>query len=190
MDAWSQIKWTEARQILEQMEKDESELPAASVSPREYYDRLRAAGELEEAMLFLGHALPRYESAAWAAHRLEQVAQGTDLGLSDRQLLDYSLRWLGDPSDAHRRAAFEACEGSAGESAERLLALAVFMSGGSLAPEDLPPVLPEPGLSGHLAACALIVAAHRCADPHRALLQSLDLGERIASAGLEALSAR
>jgi hypothetical protein len=190
MDEWSQITWTEARQIVDLMEIEEAARPDPEVRPRDHYARLRDSGDLENAMLFLGHALPRFEGAAWAAHRLEELARDTELGTGDRQALDYSLRWVGDPSDEHRRAAFAAHEAAGAGSAERLLALAVFMTGGSLAPEDLTPVLPEPHLSGRLAASALIVAAHRSGDAQRSMRRSLELGERIADAGLEALSTR
>lgn len=187
MEAWATIKWTEARQITDLMELADVEAPDPGVTPQDYYLKTREREEFETAVLFLGQALPRYEGTAWAAHRLEEMAGSFILERADRQALDHSLRWVGEPCEEHRRAAFTAYEMATRDSPERLLSLAVFMTGGSLAPADLPPVLPEPALSGRLAACALILAAHRSGDPRAALLQSLDLGEKVAARGLEAL---
>ena len=165
-------------------------MPDPGVTPQDYYRNAREREDLETAVLFLGHALPRYEGAAWAAHRLGEMAASCSLGQADRQALDHSLRWVGEPSEEHRRAAFRAHETATDGGPERLLSLAVFMTGGSLAPADLPPVLPEPALSGRLAACALIVAAHRSGDARTALLRSLELGEKVAARGLDALPIR
>lgn len=194
MDAWTTVKWSEARQITDLMESPPDDLPEAGVTPQAYYRAARERGDLEAALLFLGQALPRFEGAAWAACRLEELAAEAPPRRADRRVLDLSLRWVGAPSDEHRRAAYAAwLEGEeAGEpvSPERLLAMAVFMSGGSMAPIDLPPVLPPPALSGCLAACVLIVAAHRAPDPRATMTRSLDLGERVAARGLEALPVR
>ena len=190
MESWAKIKWTEACQITDLMELDDAEAPDPGVTPQDYYLATRGREDLETALLFLGQALPRYEGAAWAALQLEEMAGQADLKRPDRQALDLSLRWVGDPSEEHRRAAFTAYETAGEGSPERLLALAVYMTGGSLAPADLPPVLPDPMLSGRLAACALLVAAHRSGDPRAVLLRSLELGEQVAARGLEALPVR
>src|SRR4051812_28959613 len=125
MEAWAAIKWTEARQITDLMELDGAEAPEPGVTPQDYYLMAREREELETATLFLGQALPRYEGAAWAAHQLEEMARCCDLRRADRQALDHSLRWVGEPSEEHRRAAFSAYEMATRDSPERLLSLAV-----------------------------------------------------------------
>jgi hypothetical protein len=58
-----------------------------------------------------------------------------------------------------------------------------------MAPPELQPVLAPPELSGRMAANAIIVAAHRGpAGAEKRLLRALELGEKIADEGLEALA--
>jgi len=190
VDDWTNIRWTEAGQIADLMELPREEVPEPDMVPRAFYLAARRRDDLETALSFLAHALPRYDAVAWAARVLERLAAAAPPDPSERQALDHALRWIEDPSDEHRRAAFDAAESAAAESPERLLALAVFLAGGSLAPADLPAVLPEASLGGRFAACALIAAAHRSGDPNAALAGALDLGEKIAEGGVEALPPR
>lgn len=185
---WNQIRWTEARQIASLMGADDAALPAAGLSPEDHYRALRATEDRTGAALFLGAALPRLEAVAWAGRVLEQEAAAAPLRPADRQALDHSLRWLGDQSDQSRRAARAAGETAGESSAERLLAMSVFFSGGSISEPDLPPIPPAPGITGRCAATAIIVAAGRSAATRNAVMdRALDLGERIAADGTRAL---
>ena len=182
---WNRVKWTEAAQVWAAMELGDGVPPPAGVSPRDYWAERRAAGDLEWASAFVAHALPRFEAVAWAARFLDERANG--LPPLDRQALDHALRWLGEPTEAHRIAAGDAGDAAGPRSAERLLAAAAFMSGGSIAPPDLPPVLPAPELCGRLAAAAVAIAAHRDADRAGAFERALDLGDAVANGGAEAV---
>jgi hypothetical protein len=165
-------------------------LPAPEVSPSAFFAEARQSGDLVTAVNFLGHALPRHEGVAWAAHALDGQTREAALPAANRQLLDLVLRWADEPTDEHRRAAYESRELAGEESPEALLALAAFFSGGSIAPEELAPVLPAPELSGRLAASAVIVGAYRGPDSNAALNRALDMGDRIAAEGLNALSSQ
>lgn len=169
------------------MELGDGAPPPAGVSPRDYFVERRRAGDLEFASAFLAHALGRFEAVAWAARFLDERADG--LPPLDRQALDHALRWLGEPTEAHRVAAGDAADAAGARSAERLLAAAAFMSGGSIAPPDLPPVHPAPELCGRLAGAAVAIAAHRDTDRAAAFGRALDLGEAVASGGVDALAA-
>lgn len=190
MTDWSQVKWAEAKQVIDLMDSKESATPEAGIAPQEHCRRLVEQGELEQAVMFIGHALPRFDSAAWAAQRLEESAGHRGVEGADRQALDRALRWVGDPTDEHRRAAYEAAEEAGDDSPERLLGLAIFLSGGSLAPEDLPPVLPEPKLCGRLAASAVVTACLRLDKPEQRLRGAIEAGEKVASKGVQALAPR
>lgn len=185
MAEWNQVRWTEARQIVALMGHDA--LPDEGISPHDHYAGVRAAGRHDEAVGFLGHALPRFEAIAWASRILEEAA-GSHVPSPDRQALDYALRWLGDPSDDRRRAAMEAADEAAFGAPERLLAMAVFLSGGSISQPDLPPVLPPPESAGRCAAGAILLAAHRSGDAASMLDRALDLGEKVAEQGTRALT--
>ena len=184
---WNQVRWTEAHQIASLMGLDEDALPAPGVTPEQHYATLREVGEPWVAIDFLGHALPRLEALSWSAKVLEQEAEAQQLKRADRQALDHALRWLGDPSDQNRRASFDAANAAGERSPERMLALGVFFSGGSISEPDLPPVLPKEGIAGRLAAGAITAAAFRNTD-HLALFdRALALGEKVAADGLKAL---
>lgn len=184
-DGWPEVRWTEAAQIVELIE-DGSEPPTPDVSPRAHFVALRQAGDRLRAVAFIGHALPRFEALAWAARVLEDEA-GQALPQPDRQALDHALRWLGEPTEAGRREAMAAGERAGERSPERTLAFAVFMSGGSLADPDLPPVPPPAHLAGQLAAVAVTVAAYRAAEPDAVLDRALDLGDKLAAHGVRFL---
>ena len=187
MTDWAQVRWTEASQVVALQTSDPAALPDSGISPQAHFLSLRNSEQRDEAVGFLGLALPRFEAIAWAAHIVEQEAGGHRLSMLDRQALDYSLRWIGDANDDRRRAAFEAA-GQAGERApERLLAMAVFFSGGSISMPDLPPVLPPPEAVGKFTAGAICVAAHRGTEAKAVLDRALDLGEKIAVQGTRAL---
>jgi hypothetical protein len=184
MEPWTKVKWSEARQIAEVMGLDEAEWPEEGIPPQAWYQKLIAQEDLELAVALIGHALSRFEAVAWAARLLESQSRSRKLAPRDQQALDRSLRWLDEPSDDYRREAFVASEQAGVGTAERLLGSAVFLSGGSIAPVDLPPVNPPAQLSGRLAASAVLVAAHRTGDAAAALREALAAGERIAASGL------
>lgn len=190
MDKWAKVKWTEARQIAAAMDSEPAALPDEGVDPRDHYARLRASGQLDRALSYLGHALPRYEAVAWAAHMIRTTPSRDPAHPLDRQALDRTLQWVEEPTDDYRRAAHQAAEAAVRESPERLLAMAAFTSGGSIAPPDLPPVNPPQEVCGRIAAAAVLVAAHRSGDSAKAIAAALDAGERVAERGIEALSAK
>lgn len=186
---WNQVRWTEAQQVAALMGVDEDDLPAPGVTPVDHYKVLRATGDPGDAITFLGHALPRLEALAWSARILEEAAAGRELRRADRQALDHSLRWLGDPSEAARRAASDAAALAGERSAERMLALGVFYSGGSISDPDLPPIQPPPELAGRLAAAAILIAAARVEDRNAFFSHALEVGEKVATDGTRALEA-
>ena len=188
MEAWNEVRWTEARQITAAMGQDEDPHPAPDVVPQAHYAALRTSGDRAGAVTFLAHALPRYEALAWAARVLEEEAEGQPLKLRHRQALDNVLRWVGEPNDQRRRAAMDAAEAADG-GAEKMLAMAVFFSGGSISLPDLPPVPPAPELTGRLAGVAITVAAMRGDRRDDVLDRALDLGEKIAAKGAKILEA-
>lgn len=187
MNKWSKVKWTEARQIAEAMDSDVPELPEEGVDPQSHYAALKASGDLDQALTYLGHALPRYEAVAWAAHVVRTMPGPAKMPALNRQALDRTLQWVEEPTEEYRRAAHQAAESAGRESPERLLAMAAFLSGGSIAPPDLPPVNPPQGVCGRMAAAAVLVAAHRSGDAKAALVTALATGEKIAARGVEVL---
>jgi len=99
-------------------------------------------------------------------------------------------RWVDDPDDNNRRAIFNIAENADTEWPETLLALAIYFSGGSIAPPDLDPVLPDPGITAHLAAAAVQTAAVEYASTDESLMnRALDLAHNVAVKGRDSLRA-
>ena len=188
MADWAQVRWTEARQLVALQGVAADALPPEGTTPSEHFAGLRARSDRKGAAQFLALALPRFESIAWAAHVIEEVANARQLAGPDRAALDYALRWLGEPNDERRRAAFAAADAAGERAPERFLGMAVFFSGGTISGVDLPPVLPAPELTGKMAGGALTFATDHAANPTAALDRALDLGEKVAEQGMQALA--
>ncbi|MBQ1542660.1 hypothetical protein C5708_04265 [Caulobacter sp. CCUG 60055] len=185
MRRWKQVKWTEAGQVAAILgwpaSKHDAEPPEAA------FDRLRAEGRDDDAALFLGQALPRFEAVAWAAQSVRRLAP-VDAPEGDAQALKAALLWLQDPSELRRRAAFDAAAGAGDASPHRMCALAVFFSGGSLAPADLAPLPAPKDAAGKFAAGAVLTAATRSGRRQEGLRDALALGDELAKGGETARS--
>jgi hypothetical protein len=189
MGSWSQVKWTQAGQIADLI-GNPTGIDDREANPESGYRQLRGRGDLDLAVRYLAHALPRFEATAWVANLLDERSRSVSLSAVERQALDHVIRWVEEPSDEYRRATFEAGSNAPEDSPERLLASAVFMSGGSISEVDLPPVQPRQQVCGQLAAAAVLVAAYRSPDPVSALTAACDLGEKVAAQGSAALVRR
>ena len=152
-------------------------------APEAYFSKLREDGRLHDAAFFLGQALPRYETVVWAARVVHGLGPAPAPGGPDEEALNATLRWVEDPSEARRRAAFTAASGSGDGTPARMAALAAFFSGGSMSPEGQPPVPPPREAAGKFAAGAVVLAAIRSGDQAAALAKALDVGAAIASEG-------
>lgn len=191
MTDWTIVLWNDARQIAEHAGLPKESWPDNTVAPRTFFESLRADGELGQAALFMASSLPRLEAIMWINKILPQP-DGKHPNYNERRSLrDMAHRWVGDPDDDNRRAIFKMAENSDAEWAETLLGLAIFFSGGSIAPPDLTPVLPEPHVAAHLAAAALQSAAIEWADTDEGLMdRALDIAHEIAVNGRESLHAK
>jgi hypothetical protein len=99
------------------------------------------AGRHTEAVAFLAHALPVREGIWWA-WLCARDAAGEAPPADVAALLAATHEWIADPGDVHRRTAFARAEEVGFGTPWGLAALAVFFSGGSLAPPSMEPVLP------------------------------------------------
>ena len=178
MGRWKHVKWTEAGQLTSILGWPPSDDDAAA--PEVFFDQLRAKGEEHRAAMFLGQALARFEVVSWAARSVRELSP-PDMPRADADALKTAFLWLQDPSEHRRRAAFEAAEAAGEVSPQRLCALAVFFSGGSMAPDTVQPVLAPKEAAGKFAAGAVLSAAAAAGNPREALAEALKLGEALAS---------
>jgi hypothetical protein len=177
MTRWKQVKWTEARQVTALLGWPASEHDTKP--PEMFFDALRAEGRDDDAALFLGQALPRFESVAWAARSVRDLtpANGPQ---ADNDALKTVFLWLQDPSENRRRAAFDAAAEATDVCPQRMCALAVFFSGGSLGPSNAQPVLAPKDAAGRFASVAVLVAATRSGARDEGLDRALKLGDAMA----------
>lgn len=180
---WSAVRWTEARQVFRLLEWPDRRAEGLDLGlpPQAFFDALRRNGRLVEAAQFLAAALPRWEAIAWAARTVRDERTDGEREPSEAEALKRALLWLQDPSDARRRAAFEAARVAPSGSPEGQTALAVFFSGGSLAPPDRDAVPPEAHTTGRLAGGAVISAACVGPKPLERLAKRLDEGLALAT---------
>ncbi|SFJ95224.1 hypothetical protein [Caulobacter sp. UNC279MFTsu5.1] len=177
MRRWKQVKWAETGQITEILGWPKTGHDADP--PEAFFDRLIEEGRDDDAAMFLGQALPRFEVVAWAARTVQDLSLPSSA--HDAEALKATLLWLQDPSDGRRRAAFQIAEQSHGASPQKMCALAAFFSGGSVASADVEPVLPPKDTAGAFAAGAVLTAATDSGRREEGLRTALALGDALAS---------
>lgn len=177
MTEWSRVSWTEAGQVTRVLGwKETTETEA--LPPAEYFDRLKSQGRLADAVSFLAQSLRRFDAVSWAIRIVRGFEPAPDPETAEGAALKTALLWLQDPSDERRRTAFQAARAANG--AEAMAAMAVFFSGGSVAPAQCEPLPAPPETAGRLAAAAVRLACIRTSNQKDALLAALAAGERLA----------
>jgi hypothetical protein len=142
----------------------------------------RQANLVADARRLLSHALPPRHTLWWAllalteAHRQKPYpAKVVDAVLGAR---DFVLR----PTEAGRRRCHELADAADSTTAGGVIGYAAFLSGGSMAPPECPPVLPQSHLCGRLAGVAVYLASvHFNPAKYKEHLQHfLDIGLQVA----------
>lgn len=133
-----------------------------SLSPQGYLALLVDAEQIGDAVRFLAFALPIREGIWWACI----VAQSNlpEPGKIDLACLEQSASWVYEPTDTRRRACMAAAELANFDGAAAYAALAVFWSGGSMAPENMPDAIPDPRL-GPIGVGASVLLSITAGDP-------------------------
>jgi len=131
--------------------------PALNV--RTFLDTLRRDGLFVDAISVLTHCLPRQYALAWGCECWQEAHAGTEPDPSDRSALAAAQRWLKEPTEEHRRAAFELADRLEYRTAAALLAAGAGWAGGSILPAGQMDVPPPPTLSGEAVSAAVILTA-------------------------------
>ena len=167
-----------------ELEPPALQLRRPTYGPREYLDALVEAELLNDALKFLAYLLPRREGVWWG-WMCARKTLGEEPLPDDLQALQAAERWISEPTDGHRRDALEAANAATLESPAGCVALAAFLSGGSLAPAGMDEVPPPRYASAKAVYGALVFAAVRDQPekaPERArefLGYGFELAERI-----------
>lgn len=161
---WTAVKWTLAGQITPFFKLSDAAAPLLDeeAPPERFFSALRDAEAHDDAIQFLSCALPRRVAIAWGRDCVGRTAKSVRLTPADTAAYSAVGAWLDDATDERRWVCFDAANASEYKSAESVLALAVYLSGGSLAAPGCPqPVPPPPEVAGKMVATALAVAATR-----------------------------
>lgn len=178
---WSRVPWTGSSQILAMLDGEDAK-PAgqAAQDPQAYFDSLVADGALERAVGFLSLALPPREAVQWAWRVLLFTAEPVDNDWR-RRLRAQIANWLAQPSDGLRRTIWSIAKERDETWPEKLLAGAIFFSGGSIGPENGTPIEPPRAIPGKLVASAIVAAAHGSGSAAALLRLAVIDGRRIAA---------
>lgn len=132
------------------------------LSPQGYLDLMVQAELVGDAIRFLAFALPVREAIWWACVVTNaSLPSRTDI---EAACLQKAAAWVYAPNDQRRRACLAAAEAAGLEGAAAYAALAVFWSGGSLAPEGMADAPAHPSL-GAIGAGASILLALTSGEP-------------------------
>lgn len=128
------------------------------LAPEAFLEQLERAKLYGDAVEFLAYMLPAREAIWWGSQCLWHQYQGKPPAEADRAL-GFIVGWVLYPEDARRRECEAVSEKVGSDTAAGSLALAVFLSGGSVLPPGMPRVDPPPFMTAKLVARAVLLAA-------------------------------
>jgi hypothetical protein len=131
-------------------------------SADEFVEALVQNRLLTDAIRFTAYRLSKREAVWWGCLCAWEVCRPKPTPAA-AEALKASALWARDPSEENRRAAEAAAEPAVATPAGNL-AMAAFLSGGSMSPPKMPVVAPAPGLTARLVSEAVLLAS-RLAPP-------------------------
>jgi hypothetical protein len=111
-----------------------------------------------DAVRFMAHRLPRAASVWWGCLCVWELSRAAPSPTAEA-ILKCIMDWLREPTEELRREAEKLADSAGADTPAGMLALAVFMTGDSIAPPKLPPVAPKPHLAASLVASAVLMAS-------------------------------
>lgn len=141
-------------------------LVRADLAPRPFLDLLIEKQHHLDGIRFLAHAMVKRAVVWWAYQCVTQVL-GPEPPAAVAKALEAARAWVSDPSEDNRRPCWPAAEAADIGTPAGCTAMAAYLSGGSLAPPNLPAVPPGDDLTARMATGALMLAAV-ISEPERA----------------------
>ncbi|MBV9879073.1 MAG: hypothetical protein JO180_01190 [Gemmatirosa sp.] len=141
-------------------------LTAGAADPGPLVQALLEADRMADALRVVGVALPPREGVWWAwvaARHAAEVAQtradGPAPSAAQRSALAAAERWIAQPTDEHRRAAWDIAQVAGLDTPAGCVAAAIYFTGGSITPPNGPFVPPPAGIHATMASTATLLAA-------------------------------
>lgn len=150
------------------------------ISPSKYVDVLENEKLFKDAVLFLAYGLPIPIGIEWG-HKCCKELLPPDAAEKNEPALAAVEAWLAEPNDEKRRAANEAAKSDDETTAADVLGMAVFLSGGSIAPPKAPETPPPPYIAQKLTAnvISMAVLSHKLPDKEARYKQALQISRDI-----------
>lgn len=138
------------RWLLERTAPDDAALALVNpqISLDELCERWMQGAQMPSAIRMIAGVLPQRESIWWAwvsARHATQMAGGTAPTAAEHAALGAVEQWIVRPEEDARRAAWDAGNAAGLDTIIGMVAAAVFLSGTTIAPPNVPPVPPPPG---------------------------------------------
>lgn len=146
--------------------KEAAKLLEPGMTPQGFLERLRDNELHEDALAFLAYALPKREAIWWGLECVRALTPAQAPAPIAAALAAVQA-WVDQPGEEQRRAAMPAAEAATFGTPAGCAALAVFFSGGSLAPPDCPKVPPDEKLTARTIAAAVVLGI-LTAEPDKA----------------------
>jgi hypothetical protein len=143
---------------LADLEPEARELLREEHGPREFLDALLENERYPDAVRFLAHLLPRRQAIFWAWSIARRAAEG-EPPPPVKLALEATGRWITEPTEEHRLPMLDIAEAAEIGTPAGCAALAVFFSGGTIAPPAAPPVEPHPTAAAKAIAGSVIFSA-------------------------------
>jgi hypothetical protein len=182
----SRVRFAAARALYETFPKSVMMIAAEPTDdpPVAFLQKLSADGNLQDAVTFCAHLLPRREAVWWACG-CARVLIGDILQSRAAGLLAAEA-WVYQPDERHRQAALEIGQQSDSNDPLTWLALAAGWSGGLLSAHPAKPVPVPPYMTARAARIAVILSSARVKTEERAtrLRECIAGGIKLAESGL------
>ncbi|QDU30211.1 FHA domain protein [Anatilimnocola aggregata] len=141
------------------IEDDNKKLASPSQSTPQFATLLANQEKFLDAIRVLAFGMGKLSAIEWSL-RCVQTALGDGLSKVDARALEIVQRWLGEPGEDLRRAAYAAAQEAEHATPASWVAMAVFWSEGSMGPPPPAPVVPPgPTQCAHAATGAILLAA-------------------------------
>lgn len=141
-----------------ELEDEGRSLLTDNQTPREFASLLVEHGRLRDAVRFTAAWLPKGDAVRWGSQCVRNF-MGENILAEDAAAVQIVDRWSVTPTEDLRRDAERIAEQIDGRTPAGWLAMAVFWSGGSVAPPERDPVPPPEHLTATAVTAALLLAA-------------------------------
>lgn len=138
--------------------EEQLQLASDDQTPQQFLDLLKQEGQIENALRLQAHLLPKREAIWWSCLCLQSVYGGQVPALESHSL-EAAQNWAIEPTEEKRREAELAAEDAELNGAAASVAMAAFLSEGSMTPEEFEEVEPDDRMSGQLLTGALLLVA-------------------------------